>query len=427
MEKHKVLLIGSGGRECALAWKLAQSPLLDRLYIAPGNAGTAAYGINISIPATDIEHLCDFAVTEHITFVLVGPDDPLALGIVDAFRALSIPVFGPTQSAAQLEWSKAFAKEIMTDAHVPTAAYTTCTSYEEAHAYCESQALPLVIKASGLALGKGVYICASREEITEALTEIMVNKVHKGAGDTVVIEQFITGREISAHAITDGVTTHIFPAAQDHKRIGENNTGKNTGGMGTIAPLPWLQANITEHIKKNIIDATLACMDARGTRFTGCLFPGLMIAADGPYTLEFNARFGDPETQVYMRLLDSDALELLYACATERLATTAPQWSAQYAANIVIASGGYPDAYEKGKVITGIDAAERIPGVVVFHAGTNMKDGLLVTNGGRVLGVSAVGATLKEALERAYQGVSCISFEKMYYRTDIGQQSLTQQ
>ncbi len=424
MEKHKVLLIGSGGRECALAWKIAQSPLLKQLFIAPGNAGTSAYGTNIAIPATDIEKLCDFAVTEKITFVLVGPDDPLALGIVDAFRALTIPVFGPTQAAAQLEWSKAFAKEVMTDAHVPTAAYATCTSYDEARAYCESQTLPLVIKASGLALGKGVYICTTREEVTEALTEIMVSRVHKDAGDTVVIEQFITGREISAHAITDGVTTHIFPAAQDHKRVGENNTGKNTGGMGTIAPLPWLQATTIEQIKTHVIDATLTCMDARGTRFTGCIFPGLMVATDGPYTLEFNARFGDPETQVYMRLLESDVLELLYACATGQLATIIPRWSAQYAANIVIASGGYPDAYEKGKVVTGIDAAERIPGVVVFHAGTAVKDGALVTNGGRVLGVSATGATLQEALARAYQGVSCISFDGMYYRKDIGQQSL---
>ncbi len=424
MEKHKVLLIGSGGRESALAWKIAQSPQLQELYIAPGNAGTEQYGTNIGIQATEIEKLCDFAISENITFILVGPDDPLALGIVDAFRALSIPVFGPTQSAAQLEWSKAFAKEIMTDARVPTAAYTTCTSYEEAHAYCDSQALPLVIKASGLALGKGVYICTSREEITEALTEIMVNKVHKGAGDTVVIEQFITGREISAHAITDGVTTHIFPAAQDHKRIGENNTGKNTGGMGTIAPLPWLQSSTTEKIKTDIIDATLVSMEARGTRFTGCLFPGLMVAPDGPYTLEFNARFGDPETQVYMRLLTSDILELLYACATGVLHTVTPQWSTQYAVNIVIASGGYPDTYEKGKVITGIDTAEQVPGVVVFHAGTVKKNGAFITNGGRVLGVSALGGTLQEALDTAYKAAACIHFEGMYYRRDIGQQSL---
>jgi phosphoribosylamine--glycine ligase len=216
----------------------------------------------------------------------------------------------------------------------------------------------------------------------------------------------------------------VFPAAQDHKRIGENNTGKNTGGMGTIAPLPWLQASTIEHIKTNIIDATLTCMDARGTQFTGCLFPGLIIAKEGPYTLEFNARFGDPETQVYMRLLKSDLLELLFSCATGILKEVKPEWSDGYAANIVLASGGYPDAYEKGKVVTGIDAAERIPGVVVFHAGTAVKDGALVTNGGRVLGVSATGATLQEALARAYQGVSCISFDGMYYRKDIGQQSL---
>lgn len=424
MGKHRVLLIGSGGRECALAWKIAQSSQLDKLFIAPGNAGTERYGTNITIQATDIEKLCDFAVTEHITFVLVGPDDPLALGIVDAFRALHIPVFGPTQAAAQLEWSKAYAKKIMTDAHVPTATYATCTSFDEALTYSKTQSLPLVIKASGLALGKGVYICSTRDEVTAALHEIMVERVHKHAGDTVVIEQFIEGREISAHAITDGTTTHVFPAAQDHKRIGEGNTGKNTGGMGTIAPLPWLQHETIEQVKTQIIDATLACMHAQDTQFTGCLFPGLMIAHNGPYTLEFNARFGDPETQVYMRLLTSDVLELLYACAIEALHTVTPQWSTQYAVNIVIASGGYPDIYEKGKVITGIDAAEQIPGVVVFHAGTMKKNGAFITNGGRVLGVSALGGTLQEALNTAYKAVACIHFEGMYYRKDIGLQSL---
>lgn len=424
MGKHRVLLIGSGGRECALAWKIAQSSQLDKLFIAPGNAGTARYGTNIAIQATDIEKLCDFAVTEHITFVLVGPDDPLALGIVDAFRALSIPVFGPTQAAAQLEWSKAFAKEVMTQAHVPTATYRTCTSFDEAHAYCETQTLPLVIKASGLALGKGVYICMTREEVATALNEIMITRIHKDAGNTVVIEQFIEGREISAHAITDGVTTHIFPAAQDHKRIGDNNTGKNTGGMGTIAPLPWLQTQSYEQIQKTIIEPTLTCMNQRNVHFTGCLFPGLMIGHDGPYTLEFNARFGDPETQVYMRLLDSDILEVLHAGAVGRLHAITPRWSSRYAANIVIASGGYPDAYEKGKKITGIDEAERIPHVVVFHAGTGIKDGHLVTTGGRVLGVSATGATLAEALETAYKAVACIHFDGMYFRKDIGQQSL---
>lgn len=424
MEKHKVLLIGSGGRESALAWKIAQSPRLQELYIAPGNAGTEYYGTNVEIQATEIEKLCDFAITKNITFVLVGPDDPLALGIVDAFRALHIPVFGPTQAAAQLEWSKAYAKEIMTDAHVPTAAYATCTSFEDALSYSKTQSLPLVIKASGLALGKGVYICSTRDEVTEALHEVMVKRAHKHAGDTVVIEQFLEGREISVHAITDGATTHVFPAAQDHKRIGEGNTGKNTGGMGTIAPLPWLQHTTIEQLKTQIIDATLSCMHARGTPFTGCLFPGLMIAHDGPHTLEFNARFGDPETQVYMRLLTSDILELLYACATGVLHTVVPQWSTQYAVNIVIASGGYPDAYEKGKIITGIDAAEQIPGVVVFHAGTTKKNGAFITNGGRVLGVSAVGDTLQEALDTAYKATACIHFEGMYYRRDIGQQSL---
>jgi phosphoribosylamine--glycine ligase len=424
MQKHTVLLIGSGGRECALAWKLAQSPQLNTLYITPGNAGTKDYGENVSIAATDVEKLCDFAVERGVSLVIVGPDDPLALGIVDAFRALNIPVFGPTQAAAQVEWSKAYAKELMARAHVPTAAYKTCTSHAEAEAYVRTQSLPIVIKASGLALGKGVYICTTSEEVTAALREIMIDKVHKSAGDSVVIEQFLIGREISAHALTDGTTTHVFPAAQDHKRVGEQDTGKNTGGMGTIAPLPWMTAELQNAVVTSVVTPTLQRLSNDGIHFTGCLFPGIMMSANTPYTLEFNARFGDPETQVYMRLLESDVLELLFAAATKTLNTITPTWKPGYAANIVLASGGYPDAYEKGKPITGINAANECPDVVVFHAGTSEKDGKYYTNGGRVLGVSATGATLEEALKKAYVGVEKISFEGMYYRRDIGKKSL---
>ncbi|MFM2415203.1 MAG: hypothetical protein RI911_896 [Candidatus Parcubacteria bacterium] len=422
--KHTVLLIGSGGRECALAWKLHESPHVHKLYIAPGNAGTKNYGENVPLQATDIPALCDFAVSKKVSFVIVGPDDPLMLGMVDAFQALEIPVFGPTRSAAQLEWSKAFAKEAMQSARVPTAPYRTCNTHDEALTYLDTQQLPVVIKASGLALGKGVYICHSKEEAHAALKEIMIDKLHKDAGNAVVIEAFLVGREISAHCLTDGHTHIHFPPAQDHKRVGNGNSGKNTGGMGTIAPLPWVDRETEDNIKKHIVEPTLQYMQKEGSVFTGCLFPGLMVTPTGTYTLEFNARFGDPETQVYMRLLESDLIELLYAVATHTLHDVQPRWRAGYAANIVLASGGYPDAYEKGKLITGIDVAERMKDVVVFHAGTTELEGKHYTNGGRVLGVSATGATLSEALDTAYKAVSCISFEGMQYRTDIGKESL---
>lgn len=425
MEQHTVLLIGGGGRESALAWKIAQSAYLKQLYIAPGNAGTEQYGTNVPIAATDIQALCDFAITHHVSFVIVGPDDPLSLGAVDAFRALSIPVFGPTRNAAQLEWSKAYSKEVMLSAKVPTAAYATHTNYAEALAYAQSQTLPIVIKASGLALGKGVYICTSAQEVTEALEEIMLKKVHKDAGDAVVIEQYLVGREISAHAISDGTTTHLFPPAQDHKRAGELDTGKNTGGMGTIAPVPWVTNALQEKIRAAVVSPTLSYMKSIGITFTGCLFPGLMITDDGPFTLEFNARFGDPETQVYMRLLESDVLELLFYASIGQLSRVTPSWKQAYAVNIVLASAGYPDSYEKGKVIKGISEAETVEGVIVFHAGTQKKEGAYVTSGGRVLGVSALGSSLNQALQRAYAAVDHISFEGKQYRRDIGKKSLT--
>ncbi len=424
MEQHTVLLIGGGGRESALAWKIAQSAYLKQLYIAPGNAGTEQYGANVPIAATDIQALCDFAITHHVSFVIVGPDDPLSLGAVDAFRALSIPVFGPTRNAAQLEWSKAYSKEVMLSAKVPTAAYATHTNYAEALAYAQSQTLPIVIKASGLALGKGVYICTSAQEVTDALEEIMLKKVHKDAGDAVVIEQFLVGREISAHAISDGTTTHLFPPAQDHKRAGELDTGKNTGGMGTIAPVPWVTDALQEKIRAAVVSPTLSYMKSIGITFTGCLFPGLMITDDDPFTLEFNARFGDPETQVYMRLLESDVLELLFYASIGQLSRVTPSWKQAYAVNIVLASAGYPDSYEKGKVIKGISEAETVEGVIVFHAGTQKKEGAYVTSGGRVLGVSALGSSLNQALQRAYEAVDHISFEGKQYRRDIGKKSL---
>lgn len=424
MQKQRILLIGSGGRESALAWKIAQSKHLESLFIAPGNPGTERYGTNVAIDATDIYSLCDFAVRERITLCIIGPDDPLALGIVDSLRALRIPVFGPTQAAAHIEWSKAYAKELMQQAGVPTASHATHHEYESALAYIQTQHYPLVIKASGLALGKGVYICSTKQEAELALQEIMLKKVHSNAGETVVIEQFLVGKEISAHAITDGATTYVFPTAQDHKRIGENNTGKNTGGMGTIAPVPWIQPHEMNSIEKSIVFRTLHYLKECNTPFTGCLFPGIMVTEQGPYTLEFNARFGDPETQVYMRLLESDLVEVLYHASVGSLSHVSLVWSKQVAVNIVLASQGYPDSYAKGLPIKGIEEAEKHEGIVVFHAGTKVINGALVTHGGRVLGVSAVGIDLADALKRAYKAIECISFEGMYYRKDIGASSL---
>lgn len=424
MQKQRILLIGGGGRESALAWKIAQSEYLESLFIAPGNPGTERYGTNVAIDATDIYSLCDFAVRERITLCIIGPDDPLALGIVDSLRALRIPVFGPTKAAAHIEWSKAYAKELMQQAGVPTASYATHHEYESALTYIQTQHYPLVIKASGLALGKGVYICSSRQEAESALQEIMLKKVHRNAGETVVIEQFLEGKEISAHAITDGATTYVFPPAQDHKRIGENNTGKNTGGMGTIAPVPWIQPYEMNSIEKSIVFKTLHYLEENNTPFTGCLFPGIMVTEQGPYTLEFNARFGDPETQVYMRLLESDLVEVLYHASVGSLSRVPLVWSNQVAVNIVLASQGYPDSYVKGIPIKGIEEAEKHEGIVVFHAGTKVINGSLVTHGGRVLGVSSVGMNLADALERAYKAIECITFEGMYYRKDIGASSL---
>lgn len=415
-----VLLIGSGGREHALAWKLKQSPQTGKLYIAPGNGGTRTLGENIPIGVTEFEKLADFAAEKKVGLTVVGPDDPLALGIVDFFRARGLRVWGPTKAAAQIEASKAFSKQLMADAGIPTAAFKIFTDYKEALEYIHAKGAPIVVKASGLALGKGVYVCQTLEEAEQALKEIMLDKLFKDAGDEIVIEEFLDGQEISIHVLSDGKDFLMFPPSQDHKPVGEGDTGPNTGGMGTIASVPWVSTDVLVSVGQDVVRPTLDALAKRGAPFVGLLYPGLKMTSKGPKVLEFNARFGDPETQVYMRLMKSDILDLFEACVDGNLAVQKIEWNSGFATNIVLASGGYPGEYKKGLPIAGIEDAEKIPGVIVFHAGTKVENGQLVTNGGRVLSISAVGATLKESLARAYEAADKIKFEGKYMRRDIG-------
>lgn len=419
-----MLLVGGGGREHAIAWRFKQSPLLEKLYIAPGNAGTELLGENVPIPASDIKELVSFAEKHKINFVFVGPDDPLALGIVDAFMAVEIPVFGPTKAAARLESSKAFAKDFMKRHNIPTARYAVFSDLESAVAYADRQTYPLVIKANGLALGKGVTIVHSKEEAHATLRRILLEKVFGDAGDEVVIEEYLEGIEISVHAFSDGVTCRLFPTSQDHKRARDNDEGPNTGGMGVVAPLPFISHDMLARIDQEIVSPTIAAMKKEGTPFVGILYPGIMITKDGPKVFEFNVRFGDPETQVYLRLLETDLLEIAVACVLGTLRDVPIKWKKVSACNIVLASGGYPGNYEKGELVRGLIEAGEIPGVVVFHAGTKISNGAVVTNGGRVFGVSAVADTMPQALRAAYDAVDKINFSGKQYRRDIGKKAL---
>ncbi|MFA6324735.1 MAG: phosphoribosylamine--glycine ligase [Candidatus Paceibacterota bacterium] len=424
-KKQRILIIGSGGREHAIGWKIKQSPNCGELYFAPGNGGTAVLGTNVDIKGTDIHALVDFVKKEKISLTLAIPDDPLALGIVDEFNKQNLRIFGPTKAAAQLEWSKAFSKNFMQKHNLPTAKFEVFTEFEKAKNYLENHSLPVVVKVSGLALGKGVFICESHNEAIEAIDNILIKKTFGDAGSEVVIEEFLTGPEISTHAFSDGKNYSIFPTAQDHKRMGENDIGPNTGGMGTIAPLPFVNDELFKNVEKNIIAPTLLGMNNDGSSFQGVIYPGLMMTKDGPKILEYNARFGDPETQTYMRLLDTDLLEICNACIDGTLSEIEIKWKKIFACTIVLASGGYPEKYEKEKIISGIEEAEKEEDIIVFQAGTKYDGKNLITNGGRVLGVTATGDNLKEALEKAYKAIEKISFEGMYYRKDIGKKTLT--
>lgn len=417
-----VLLVGSGGREHALAWKIAQSPRLSKLYIAPGNGGTRLVGENVAIHQLEIETLADFAEQKEIDLTVCSMDDPLALGIVDLFQERGLRIWGPRKSAAKIESSKAFAKSLMKRAKIPTADFEIFTNFDSALSYVHAHAVPIVIKASGLALGKGVYVCKTEEEARSALTEIFIERVHKDAGNEVVVEHFLDGPEISIHALSDGTNYSLFPPSQDNKRIGEGNTGKNTGGMGAIAPIP-LEAHVMRDIESTIVAPALSAMREGGDPYVGLLYPGLILSSAGPKVLEFNARFGDPEAQVYMRLLKSDILDLFDACIDGKIGSTKIEWNSGYAVNIWLVSKGYPDSYDRGFSISGIETAERRNGIVVFHGGTTF-DGGIKTSGGRVLGVSALKPTLQEALDLAYVACDDIRYENKYFRRDIGRQWL---
>lgn len=416
----EVLVIGSGGREQALAWKLAQSPSVNKVYVAPGNGGSQGAIENVALTFDDVDGLLRFARDKQIALTVVGQEAASAAGVVDAFQAAGLVIFGPNQAAVRIESSKAFSKDLMVAQNIPTAQYQNFTHAEAARNYAKSRPLPVVIKADGLAAGKGVIIAHRPEEIDAAIDEIMVDKAFGDSGNTVVVEDFLRGQEASLHALCDGQTSVIFPASQDHKQVFDNDEGPNTGGMGVIAPVAWVSDWHLQYVNEHVVQAALSGLREQGATFAGCLYPGLMIEGNDIKVLEFNARFGDPEAQVYMRLLSGDLFEIFSACAQGRLDPNTIAWQPGFAVCVVLASPGYPGDYPKGLPITGVEAAAAQPDIVIFHAGTAIKDGQLVTAGGRVLNVTATGATLDEALNKAYGAIKLINFAGMHYRTDIG-------
>ena len=416
----KILVIGSGGREHAILWKLSQSPRVTQLICAPGNAGTAQLATNYPVAAADLPALVELAKSEKVKLTIVGPDDPLAEGIVDLFQSEGLRVFGPQAAAARLESSKSFAKGFMNRHGIPTAESSTFSELEDALVHCRTARYPLVLKADGLALGKGVVIAQNQSEAETTVQQMMVDKIFGDAGATVVIEEFLTGPECSLHALVDGSDYLLFPDAKDHKRALDHDQGPNTGGMGTMSPSGVIDSATKEKVRREIMEPFVKGLVADGLPFNGMLFPGLMMTPAGPKVLEFNCRFGDPETQVLMRRLKSDLLDLIEATIDGKLSESKPEWDDRAAVCVVMASGGYPGPIEKGKEITGIESASSDSEVVVFHAGTAMKDGKLVTNGGRVLGITALGATLEEARAKAYAAADQIEFEGQQLRRDIG-------
>jgi phosphoribosylamine--glycine ligase len=415
----KVLLIGSGGREHALAWKLAQSPRLTKLYAAPGNPGIAEHAELAPLAVDDHAAVIAFCRANDVTFVVIGPEQPLVAGLADALSEAGIGAFGPSKAAAQLEGSKAFTKALCDEANIPTAAWRRFAEAEAARAYIRQTGEPIVVKADGLAAGKGVTVAATVDEAIAAIDACFAG-AHGAAGAEVVIEECLVGEEASFFALSDGVTVVPLATAQDHKRVGDGDTGPNTGGMGAYSPAPAMTPALIERTLVEIVRPTVAAMAARGTPFRGVLYAGLMLTAEGPKLIEYNARFGDPETQALMLRLDSDLLELMRATAEGRLAGVTPRWSNDAALTVVMAAKGYPGAYAKGDPIRGIDSANALPGVKVFHAGTALSGGRLVANGGRVLNVTARGATIAEAKARAYAAVDVIDWPGGFCRRDIG-------
>ena len=415
----RVLVVGSGAREHAIAWKLRQSPKLTVLFVTPGNAGTASIAENLPVQASDITGICDVAKEHRIDLVIVGPEIPLALGLVDRLTELDIAAFGPTQAASRIESSKAFSKQLLFDNGIPTAAAATFTSRVEARDHVERTTAPMVVKADGLAAGKGVFICESREDALEAIEQMMGNEAIFGAsGSTVIVDEFLRGREVSAHAFSDGKTVAPMPFACDYKRAKDGDEGLNTGGIGAFSPALWLDESHESFIHQHITEAVIGAMADLGTPYAGALYPGIIVTDDGPKVLEFNCRIGDPEAQVLLPRLKSDFLEICLAVAERRLADAEIEWDTDAYVGVVMTSGGYPGKYETGFEIAGLNSLE--DGVEVFHAGTTLRDdGTIVTSGGRVLTIVAQAASITAARAKAYRNVQRIHFSKAFYRKDI--------
>lgn len=417
----KVLIVGGGGREHAIAWKAAQSPRVEKLYCAPGNAGIAQIAECVDIGVMEFEKLAEFAREKQVDLVMIGPDDPLAAGAVDVLESAGLRVFGPRKNAAILEGSKAFSKNLMKKYGIPTAAYETFTDPNKALAYLETAKMPIVLKADGLALGKGVLICKTLDEAKTGVKELMMDKKFGSAGDEIVIEEFMTGREVSVLSFVDGKTIKIMTSAQDHKRAKDNDQGLNTGGMGTFSPSPFYTKEVDAFCREHIYQPTVDAMSAEGREFKGIIFFGLMLTADGPKVLEYNARFGDPETQVVLPRMKNDIVDVFEACIDGALDKIDLEFEDNAAVCVVLASDGYPEHYEKGFAVKGLENFKNKDGYYVFHAGSKFdSDGNIVTDGGRVLGVTATGSNLKEARKNAYHATEWIEFDNKYMRRDIG-------
>ena len=420
----RVLVIGSGGREHALVWKLAQSKKVTKLFCAPGNPGTAQYAENLPVAADNLVGLLHVVRQQKIDFTVVGPEDPLSMGIVDRFAERGYAVFGPTQRAARLESSKVFTRKLCRQHAIPATEFGAFTDPDAVRKYVHEHGVPTVIKADGLAKGKGVYVCHTIEEAQQAIDEIMVKKIFGDAGKEVVVEEFLAGEEASVLAFSDGRNIYPMESAQDHKPVRDGDKGPNTGGMGAYSPAPVVTRELETQIEREILVPVIHAMNTEECPYRGVLYAGLMITRTGPKVLEFNVRFGDPETQPILMRLKSDLLDVLLAVTRGKLDKATMEWDRRVAVCVVLASGGYPGSYEKGKLITGLDEVAKMEDVAVFHAGTSAKDGRVYTAGGRVLGVAALGKTVEAARERAYEAVKHIHFDGAHYRTDIGAKAL---
>lgn len=425
MDKKRILVIGSGGREHTIGWKLSLSPLVGELFFAPGNGGTSALGENVPLKAEDREGLLKWAKEKKPDITIVGPEIPLSLGIVDLFQKNNLSIFGPTTKAAEIETSKAYAKYFMNKYNIPTAKFAVFDTSKKAHAYADSVAYPVVVKASGLAAGKGVLVPENRDETHAAIDRVLVQKEFRDAGDEVVIEERLKGEEVSVLVFTDGKTIALMPPTQDHKRLLDHDRGPNTGGMGAYAPTPLCTKEQLAQIKELAVMPAISGLKKEGRQFVGVLYAGLMLTKEGPKVLEFNCRLGDPETQVILPLLETDLVEIIEACVKGNLDKLKIRWKKASALGVVLAAKGYPGDYQKGMGISGIGRATEFSGVYAFHAGTAQKNGSLISSGGRVLTITAVGTTLEQAHDNAYGAVARVSFDGIQYRTDIGKKVLT--